>query len=315
MAPCLVLAPSARWPAPCLGAASASSKALFGLERTDIPWRFLCRGSWILFYVIEAAAVITVLNTYPDDAEAAVRAACKAPCMALFHAYCPAVNTCVLLVLGPWSLPALAPLVLCVFLPCVGVSRKRGHRQAAKGACVWRIAEAVKRVCITQTSALPTLVVAQTKSIKSLVTLPKKMLPLRLALFKQLLLLGSKGLQPAAAVAAPEAPPLAGGVGNMLSFPRSRAGPSAGAVLAPPKPHAPAEEVEAPATTPQPVRTTLAHCVCSGLAWLTQAVHAIRHRAAAGEGGMPQGPCGPAYKLVASLFCTLGGLLCKGQRC
>lgn len=33
-------------------------------------WR---RGSWILFYVIEAAAVIAVLNTYPDDADAAVR--------------------------------------------------------------------------------------------------------------------------------------------------------------------------------------------------------------------------------------------------
>lgn len=114
---------------------------------------------------------------------------------------------------------------------------------------------------LAQTSAPPTLVVAQTKSIKSLVTLPKKMLPLRLALFKQLLLLGSKGLQPAAAVAAPEAPPLAGGVGNVLSFPRSRAGPSAGAVLAPPKTDAPAEEVGAPVPAPQPVRTTLAHCV------------------------------------------------------
>ena len=31
------------------------------------------RGSWILFYVIEAVAVIAVLNTYPDDADAAVR--------------------------------------------------------------------------------------------------------------------------------------------------------------------------------------------------------------------------------------------------
>ena len=94
-------------------------------------------------------------------------------------------------------------------------------------------------------------------------TLPKKMLPLRLALFKQLLLLGSKGLQPAAAVATPEAPPLAGGVGNVLSFPRSRGGPSAGAVVAPPKPEAPAEEVEAPVTGPQPVRTTTVY-----LCWL-----------------------------------------------
>lgn len=56
-------------------------------------------------------------------------------------------------------------------------------------------------------------------------TLPKKMLPLRLQLFKQLLLLGSKGLTPAAAVAAPEAPARAGGVGNVLSFPRLQCGP------------------------------------------------------------------------------------------
>jgi len=52
------------------------------------------------------------------------------------------------------------------------------------------------------------------------------MLPLRLQLFKQLLLLGSKGLTPAAAVAAPEAPARAGGVGNVLSFPRLQCGPA-----------------------------------------------------------------------------------------
>ncbi len=62
--------------------------------------------------------------------------------------------------------------------------------------------------------------------MKSLVTLPKKMLPLRLQLFKQLLLLGSKGLAPAAAVAAPEAPARAGSVGNVLSFPRLQCGPA-----------------------------------------------------------------------------------------
>lgn len=63
---------------------------------------------------------------------------------------------------------------------------------------------------------------AQKRKLQGLVTLPKKMLPLRLQLFKQLVLLGSKGLQPAAAVAAPEAPARAGSVGNVLSFPRSR---------------------------------------------------------------------------------------------
>ena len=65
----------------------------------------------------------------------------------------------------------------------------------------------------------------QKRKIKNLVTLPKKMLPLRLQLFKQLLLMGSKGLQPAAAVATPEAPPRVGSVGNVLSFPRSRCYP------------------------------------------------------------------------------------------
>ena len=59
-----------------------------GLGRADIPWRFVCSGSWILFYVIEAAAVITVLNTYPDDAEAAVRAALHSLCGAPSNAYC-----------------------------------------------------------------------------------------------------------------------------------------------------------------------------------------------------------------------------------
>ena len=65
----------------------------------------------------------------------------------------------------------------------------------------------------------------QKRKIKNLVTLPKKMLPLRLQLFKQLLLMGSKGLQPAAAVAALEAPPRIGSIGNVLSFPRSRCQP------------------------------------------------------------------------------------------
>ena len=123
-----------------------------------------------------------------------------------------------------------------------------------RAAC---IAGRQKGPAVAQSSA--PVVAAQTKKIKSLVTLPKKMLPLRLALFKQFLLLGSKGLQPAAAVAAPEAPPLAGGVGNVLSFPRSRAGLSAGAVTAPPKPDAPAKEVEAPVVAPQPVRAVSAY--------------------------------------------------------
>ncbi|KAK9837299.1 hypothetical protein WJX81_004912 [Elliptochloris bilobata] len=120
-------------------------------------------GSWILFYVIEAAAVITVLKTHPDAGDAATE-------------------------------------------------------------------------------------------IKNMVTLPKKMLPLRLALFKQLLLLGSKGLQPAAAVAAPEAPPHVGSVGNVLSFPRSRVEPRSATVVAPPKPEAPAEAPEAAPPAPQPER-------------------------------------------------------------
>ena len=130
-------------------------------------------------------------------------------------------------------------------------------------------------------------------------TLPKKMLPLRLALFKQLLLLGSKGLQPAAAVAAPEAPPLAGGVGNVLSFPRSRVAPSAGAVLAPPKPDAPAEEVAAPDFAPQLVRAS-APVLAQGLRVFDEAaclsgvahteVHVAKHTAA-GEGVRPSRPC------------------------
>lgn len=33
----------------------------------------MCRGSWLLFYIIEAVAVYSVLNKYPNDAEAAVR--------------------------------------------------------------------------------------------------------------------------------------------------------------------------------------------------------------------------------------------------
>jgi hypothetical protein len=32
----------------------------------------LRRGSWVLFYTIEAVAVVAVLNRYPDDADAAV---------------------------------------------------------------------------------------------------------------------------------------------------------------------------------------------------------------------------------------------------
>jgi hypothetical protein len=39
------------------------------------------------------------------------------------------------------------------------------------------------------------------RAVGKLVTLPKKMLPLRLQLFKQLLLRGSSGLRPAAASA------------------------------------------------------------------------------------------------------------------
>ena len=40
----------------------------------------------------------------------------------------------------------------------------------------------------------------QMRAVGKLVTLPKKMLPLRLQLFKQLLLRGSTGLRPAAAM-------------------------------------------------------------------------------------------------------------------
>lgn len=45
----------------------------------------------------------------------------------------------------------------------------------------------------------------QTRAVRKLVTIPKKMLPMRLQLFKQLLLKGTNSLMPAAATAVAEA--------------------------------------------------------------------------------------------------------------
>ena len=45
---------------------------------------------------------------------------------------------------------------------------------------------------------------AQARKLKGMVTIPQKMLPMRLQLFKQLLLKGAHPLRPSAAVAATE---------------------------------------------------------------------------------------------------------------
>ena len=44
-----------------------------------------CRSSWLLFYIIEAVAVYSVLAKYPNDADAAVSCPCVAVCCPHFH--------------------------------------------------------------------------------------------------------------------------------------------------------------------------------------------------------------------------------------
>ncbi|KAK9917944.1 hypothetical protein WJX75_009983 [Coccomyxa subellipsoidea] len=106
-------------------------------------------GSWLLFYIIEAVAVYSVLNKYPNDAEAAARAVGK------------------------------------------------------------------------------------------LVTLPKKMLPMRLQLVKQLLLKGPNSLRPAAATAVAERP-----ITMTMPFPSAT-------TLAPPRPQTTAPKRLPPMPAPQ----------------------------------------------------------------
>ena len=56
----------------------------------------------------------------------------------------------------------------------------------------------------------------QARAVGKLVTIPKKMLPMRLQLFKQLLLKGTNPLRPAAAVAFPDT------ASNILTIPGIR---------------------------------------------------------------------------------------------
>lgn len=88
-----------------------------------------CRGSWLLFYIIEAVAIMAVLKQHPNDAVAAVSASPQTNCCS---AFCRSMR-------------------------------------------IFDIAQWL-----------------QDKALKNTITIPKRMLPLRLAVFKQLLLRNNK---------------------------------------------------------------------------------------------------------------------------
>ena len=140
-----------------------------------------CRSSWLLFYIIEAVAVYSVLAKYPNDADAAV--SCR-----YFVVCCPPDWKCALFSV---DCQVESPAVLC-----------RPWSLASKGMPV-----------IYWFSLRPSLSLAedlrthlQARAVGKLVTIPKKMLPMRLQLFKQLLLKGVNPLRPAAAIALADAP-------------------------------------------------------------------------------------------------------------
>ena len=119
------------------------------LARADGLWK-VCRASWLLFYIIEAVAVYSVLKKYPNDAEAAVRPPCNS---------------------GTFSDSRILGVL------------SRGLQ-----------------------ALISLFVTDQARAVGQMVTLPKKMLPVRLQLFKQLLLKGTYGLKPLAATAVAEPP-------------------------------------------------------------------------------------------------------------
>ena len=55
-----------------------SCRACLANNHSRVFWRQMscpcCRTCWVLFYIIEAVAVYSVINKYPNDADAAVRA-------------------------------------------------------------------------------------------------------------------------------------------------------------------------------------------------------------------------------------------------